>query len=133
MLQSYLGITVHYFNVKPRKRTNHSKIACREFPNPHTVRRIGDLLLIVIEEYGVKDKIDYDDTNVADDTTALKVMLYRKIDFDGVEVAEDQANRNSRDDDEVEEENDQREADEYELEEEEQTKYFKTKRIKQGK
>ena len=41
------------------------------------------------EDSDVEDDDSEGDTNVADDTTALKVMLYRKIDFDGVEVAED--------------------------------------------
>ena len=48
--------------------------------------------------------------------TTLKVMLDRSkefiLTFDGVEVTDDQANNNSRDDQEVEDEYDQREADE---------------------
>ena len=86
--------------------------------------------MIVIKEYGVKDKIDYvvphdgsnmvaylrkinedleedsdvedDDsegeTNIADDNTESDVGQVEIIYFDGVEVTDDQANNNSRDD-----------------------------------
>ena len=53
-----------------------------------------------------------DETNIADDNTESDVGQVERIYFDGVEVTDDQSNNNSRDDQEVEDEYDQREADE---------------------
>ena len=50
--------------------------------------------------------------NIADDNTESDVGQVKRIYFDGVEVTDDQSNNNSRDDQEVEDEYDQREADE---------------------
>jgi hypothetical protein len=55
---SYLGITVHFFNPQTRRRGAH-KIACREFPNPHTGEMIADKILEICREFGLEDKLDY--------------------------------------------------------------------------
>ena len=143
MLQSYLGITVHYFNPKMKRRSSH-KLAMREFPNPHTAARICDLLFAVIEEHGISEKVDY----VVPDNGSNMVAGLRKMnelideDLEEEEQAEANDYDNDNDDwedmapvDENEEDIDveQRQADEFELHEEEQIKFCQRKKIKRGK
>ena len=58
MVASYLGITVHFFNPKTRCRAAH-KIACREFPNPHTVESIANKIISICKEFDIEHKLDY--------------------------------------------------------------------------
>ena len=58
MVASYIGITVHFFNTKSRCRAAH-KIACREFPNPHTGEMIANKIIEICREFDIDHKLDY--------------------------------------------------------------------------
>ena len=58
MKHSYLGITIHYFNPISKVRAAN-KIACREFPNPHTGEAIAKLIVDVCQEFGMNSKVNY--------------------------------------------------------------------------
>ena len=58
MVASYLGITIHFFNSQTRTRAAH-RIACREFPNPHTGQEIAKKILDICKEFQMDDKVEY--------------------------------------------------------------------------
>ena len=57
MKSSYLGVTVHYFNPETKTRSAH-KIACREFPNPHTGEAIAKKIVDICQEFGMNSKVN---------------------------------------------------------------------------
>ena len=58
MKHSYLGVTVHFFNPVSKIRSAH-KVACREFPNPHTGEAIARMIVDICQEFGMNSKINY--------------------------------------------------------------------------
>ena len=55
---SYLGVTVHFFDFEKKSRRTF-KIACREFPNPHTGKMIAEKIMVIANEYGLSDRIGF--------------------------------------------------------------------------
>ena len=58
LVASYLGLTIHFFNPKTRRR-NAFTIACREFPNPHTGEMIAQKLVEICREFGMEKKTEF--------------------------------------------------------------------------
>ena len=78
MQHSYLGVTVHYFNPISRLRSAN-KVACREFPNPHTGEAIAKLIVDICQEYGMNSKVNY----IFADNGSNMVKSYRFMNGEG--------------------------------------------------
>lgn len=95
MVASYLGITVHFFNSKTRCRAAH-KIACREFPNPHTGENKAHKIISICKEFGIEHKLDYISCDNGSNMVA-SFRFYEEEDgeeegdaFDAIEEASDE-------------------------------------------
>ena len=85
MKHSYLGITVHYFNPITRVRCAH-KVACREFPNPHTGDAIAKMIVDICQEWGMNSKVSY----IFADNGSNMVASYRFMGEDEEDDASDE-------------------------------------------
>ena len=55
---SYLGVTVHLFNHKTKRRESY-RIACRKFDQAHTGENIARMIHTIFVEYGIEEKVFY--------------------------------------------------------------------------